>query len=79
MARSRPQAASAFLAALTGPPQRSQEGLLALLHPRASFMTLGKTGEGAADVVELLQAGPNGELARKLLLKLPMAWARTAL
>ena len=58
--------AAQFLQALTAPEERVQPKLMALLHPEARFMTLGKDAAGAEAVAQLLQSGPNGELARKL-------------
>ena len=73
MDRSRLDTATRFLAALLAPPQQAHAKLLALLHPQAKFMTLGKEAAGAAAVADVLQAGPNGELARKLQWQAPLA------
>lgn len=65
-------AANAFLVALVAPPQEVQVRLLALLHPQAKFMTLGKSADGAHAVADLLRSGPNGELARRLQWQPPL-------
>lgn len=75
MAAAQLAAADAFVAALVGPQAQVQDKLLALLHPQAKFMTLGKRAAGAAAVADLLQNGPNGELARKLQWQAPLAVA----
>lgn len=70
-----PQLAAArlFLAALAAPPQEVRARLLALLHPQAKFMTLGKDASGDQVVADILQNGPNGELARRLQWQAPLA------
>jgi hypothetical protein len=73
MAHAQFDASNAVLAALAGPPERAQAALLAVLHPQARFMTLGKSAQGAAAVADMLQAGPNGELARRLQWQPPLA------
>lgn len=67
----RQELAGQFLAALAAPPQEVQGKLLALLHLHAKFITLGKSANGAQAVAEMLHAGPNGELARKLQWQAP--------
>ena len=56
-----------------GPQQQVQDKLLALLHPQAKFLALGKRADGAAAVADLLESGPNGELARRLQWQAPLA------
>jgi hypothetical protein len=73
MARSHLDAAGAFIEALVGAQDQAAGKLASLLHPQATFMTLGKQAEGAAGVVDLLLSGPNGELARKLQWREPQA------
>jgi hypothetical protein len=73
MARLQLVAGNAFLVALVAPPQEVRVRLLALLHPQAKFMTLGKSADGAAAVAEMVLGGPNGELARKLQWQAPLA------
>ena len=73
MARPRIATAGDFLVALAGPPEQASDKLKALLHPQAAFMMLGKKGQGASEVIDLLLNGPNGELARKLQWQAPLA------
>jgi hypothetical protein len=65
--------AARFLSALAQPTPEVQAALLALLHPDAHYMTLGKNAAGAQAVAEVLQHGPNGELARGLRWQMPLA------
>lgn len=65
--------AERFLAALASPPREVAGKLLALLHPQARLMTLGRSVAGAAAVAAELQDGANGALARKLQWRAPQA------
>lgn len=65
-------AAARFQAARLA-PNASSDSLLAHLHPRVEFNTLGKNLGGAAAVAAELVAGNNGELSRKLRWGAPVA------
>lgn len=65
--------AARYLAALAGPAAQVQPALLALLHQDVHYMTLGKSAAGAQAVADVLQHGPNGELARGLIWQAPLA------
>jgi len=65
-ASTRASAAAALLRAMEAPAGQARAALLPLLHPKARYQTLGKEAEGADAVAEMLDTGPNGELARKL-------------
>lgn len=72
MSKNQLAAAEQFLAALAAGAEEVQGKLLALLYPQARFMTLGKSASGAPAVADILQHGPNGELARKLQWQPPL-------
>lgn len=65
--------AGRFLAALNVPGAQVQTALLPLLAPGVQYMTLGKSATGAQAVADVLQHGPNGELARGLTWHAPLA------
>lgn len=73
MSTIRQEAARQFLAALAAPGEQAESALVALLHPQARFMTLGKSASGAQGVAEMLRNGPNGDMARKLQWQAPLA------
>jgi hypothetical protein len=66
-------AARALVQARIAAEDGGRTGLLALLHPQARYMTLGKELSGAAAVAQELQAGGNGALARRLDWQEPVA------
>ena len=64
--------AEQLVSALSAPAAEARSKLLAMLHPQARFMTLGKSAEGADAAATELLDGPNGDLARKLVWQRPV-------